>query len=253
MQRQEPPAPLAAVPGAAAEISPGTDASGRRPTWLAPRLGSWLLAVLGTSVLLFSALAEEVAGGEPGLPFDGSVTVWLHAHAQGAATGVLRAVTQFGGALVLVAVTLVAVLALLWRGRRAHAVLMATALVGGQGLNLALKAAIERPRPQLPDPLAGAAGFAFPSGHAMVSLTVYGTLAFLAASAATSRRRQGLILASAAVLVLAIGFSRVYLGVHYLSDVLGAFTAGLAWLALTALVSMAHKPTATSAGPSARL
>jgi PAP2 superfamily protein len=133
------------------------------------------------------------------------------------------------------AVTLAATLSLLLRRRVAHAALMVAALTGGQALNWALKAAFERPRPTFSDPLATATGFSFPSGHAMVSLTVYGALAFVTAASAGSRRAQLLALLSATALVLAIGFSRVYLGVHYATDVLAAYSAGVAWLALCAL------------------
>jgi membrane-associated phospholipid phosphatase len=100
---------------------------------------------------------------------------------------------------------------------------------------MALKAAFERPRPAFSDPIATASGFSFPSGHAMVSLTVYGALAFVIVATTKSRRARVLVLATAAALVLAIGFSRLYLGVHYVSDVLAAYGAGIAWLMLCGL------------------
>jgi undecaprenyl-diphosphatase len=199
-----------------------------------PRAGL-LLATFVASALLFAMLAEAVSSGDPIVSLDGAVATWLHTHATGFSTGVLGAVTLLGGARVLLAVTLVAVLALVLRRRLAHATLLGAALAGGEGLNWALKAAFERPRPSFSDPLATAAGFSFPSGHAMVSLTVYGALAFVIASSVESRRARALILVSALALVLAIGFSRVYLGVHYVSDVLAAYSAGLAWLTLCPL------------------
>lgn len=188
---------------------------------------AWTLAA---SVLLFSQLALAVTAGGPIVSLDGAVAVWLHSQATGFATDVLRAVTQLGGATVLLAVTLVAALVLLLKRRIAHAALLGAALVGGEGLNMALKAAFERPRPSFSEPLATAAGYSFPSGHAMVALAVYGALAFVTATSVKSRRAQMLIPVAAAVLVLAIGFSRLYLGVHYVSDVLAAYGAGLAWL-----------------------
>jgi membrane-associated phospholipid phosphatase len=194
-----------------------------------------LLGTLAASALLFSKLAVDVAGGEPIVALDRAVAVWLHTHATGFVTDVLSAVTQLGGATVLLAVTVVAAVALALMRRVAHAALMAAALAGGEGLNFALKAAFERPRPSFSDPIVTAAGFSFPSGHAMVALTVYGALAFVTASSARSRRAQVLVFAAAAALVLAIGFSRLYLGVHYVSDVLAAYSAGLAWLTLCAL------------------
>jgi membrane-associated phospholipid phosphatase len=199
-------------------------------------LAVWLLTTLAASGLLFSQLAEGVAGGGAIVHVDGAVTSWLHTHATGLATGVLSMVTQLGGAEVLLAVTLVASLALVLRRRVAHAALMVAALAGGEALNWALKAAFERPRPEFAEPLATAAGFSFPSGHAMVSLTVYGALAFVIARGVESWRIRLLVLVSAVALVLAIGFSRVYLGVHYPSDVLAGYSAGLVWLMLCALV-----------------
>jgi membrane-associated phospholipid phosphatase len=185
-------------------------------------------------VLVFSMLAEEMATGELG-SVDGTVAVWLHTHATGFVTALLTAVTRLGGTQVLLAVTLGAAAGLMFRRRFAHAALMGAALAGGQGLNWALKAAFERPRPSFSEPLATAAGFSFPSGHAMVALTVYGALAFVIATDARSRRARAVVLGSALVLVLAIGFSRVYLGVHYASDVLAAYSAGLAWLMVCGL------------------
>jgi membrane-associated phospholipid phosphatase len=198
------------------------------------RGASGLAWTLGLSVLIFSLLAVGVASGGPIVSFDSAVAVWLHRHATGAATDVMSTVTQLGGATVLLAVTLVVGAALLVRRRVAHAALLGAALAGAEALNLALKAAFERPRPSLSDPIASAAGFSFPSGHAMVALTVYGALAFIAASAGP-RRRRVMILVAATGLVLAIGFSRLYLGVHYVSDVLAGYGAGLAWLTVCGL------------------
>ena len=145
------------------------------------RLATPLLATLAACTLAFSKLAEEMASGELA-SIDGSVAVWLHSHATGFATLLLGSVTRLGGTEVLLVVTLLAVLAMLARRRLAPAALMAAALGGGEALNSALKAAFERPRPSFSDPLATAAGFSFPSGHAMVSLTVYGALAFVTAT-----------------------------------------------------------------------
>jgi membrane-associated phospholipid phosphatase len=209
------------------------------PRETATRTAGLLAGMLAASILLFSKLAIDVARGEPTVFLDRAIARWLHGHATGFATEVLSAVTQLGGATVLLAVTLVAAVALLIRRRGAYAALMGAALAGGEGLNVALKAAFERPRPSFSDPIATAAGFSFPSGHAMVSLTVYGALAVIAAAGAKSRRARILILAAAAGLVLAIGFSRLYLGVHYVSDVLAAYGAGFAWLTFCGLTLLA--------------
>ncbi len=196
---------------------------------------STLLGVLAASTLAFAWLAVGVAAGGPIVSLDNAIAAWLHTHATGFATDVLGTVTQLGGATVLLAITVVAAVGLLLRRRVAHAALMAAALAGAEGLNMALKAAFERPRPGFSDPLATAAGFSFPSGHAMVSLTVYGALAFILATRVGSRRARVAIVVSAVALVVAIGFSRAYLGVHYVSDVFAGYCAGLAWLGVCAL------------------
>jgi membrane-associated phospholipid phosphatase len=194
-----------------------------------------MVGTLAVSGLLFSMLAVDVATGAPIVSFDRALAGWLHTYETGFATDVVSTVTQLGGATVLLAITLVASVALVLARRFAHATLMGAALAGGEALNMALKAAFERPRPAFSDPIATASGFSFPSGHAMVSVTVYGALAFVILATTKSRRARVLVLATAAALVLAIGFSRLYLGVHYVSDVLAAYGAGVAWLMLCGL------------------
>jgi membrane-associated phospholipid phosphatase len=210
-----------------------------RLTWEGSRLAGLLLGLLAAGGLLFSKLAEDVAGGEWIVSFDKTVAVSLHAHATDFATAALNAVTSLGGAHALLAVTLVTAVWLLRQRRVAHAALMVMALAGGDWLNSLLKATFDRPRPSFSEPIATAAGFSFPSGHAMSSLTVYGALAFVIAARVKSPRARLLAVVAAVALVVAIGFSRVYLGVHYVSDVLAGYSAGLAWLTVCALVLLA--------------
>jgi membrane-associated phospholipid phosphatase len=234
------------------ELSPGGSAPAWRLSAGSSRLAAVLLATLSACLVAFGRLAEEMASGELGTA-DGAVVGWLHRHATDFATALLTAVTRLGDAQVLLVVTLIAAVALLLRRSVAHAALMGAALAGGEALNGALKAAFERPRPTFSDPLATAAGFSFPSGHAMISLTVYGALAFVIAASVRSRRAQLLVLISAALLILAIGFSRVYLGVHYASDVLAAYAAGLAWLTLCALTLLGAARWRAGTSPRRRL
>jgi membrane-associated phospholipid phosphatase len=217
-----------------AELSTGPAAPAWRLSAESSLLAALLLATFSACTAVFAMLAEEMASDEL-VSVDGAVVAWLHTNATGFVTTLLSAVTRLGDTQVLVTVTVPAVLALLLRRRVAHAALTAAALAGGEALNWALKAAFERPRPSFSDPLATAAGFSFPSGHAMISMTVYGALAFVTAASVRSRRAQLLVLISATLLISAVDFSRIYLGVHYASDVLAGYIAGLAWLALCAL------------------
>jgi undecaprenyl-diphosphatase len=104
------------------------------------------------------------------------------------------------------------------------------AVLGGEALNLLLKDLFARPRPHFERPLLVETSYSFPSGQAMESLVVYGILAYFAVLAFSGRGKRAGSVGGAAVLVILIGFSRVYLGAHYVSDVIGGFAAGGAWL-----------------------
>ena len=99
-------------------------------------------------------------------------------------------------------------------------------------VQVTMKLGFRRERPFFPDPLATESSFSFPSGHALISLAVYGSIALVLARRLPRRGDRMLLYAATGLLVLAIGFSRLYLGVHFLSDVLAGFAAGAAWLAL---------------------
>jgi undecaprenyl-diphosphatase len=127
-------------------------------------------------------------------------------------------------------VMVVAALAYVLRRRRVRLAvfLVATSLTGGL-IDTVVKIAVDRDRPSLEAPVATAHGQSFPSGHAMSSTVVYGALLLVLLPALPrGARRPALFLA--VVLVLAIGFTRLALGVHYISDVLGGYVLGLAWL-----------------------
>jgi undecaprenyl-diphosphatase len=112
--------------------------------------------------------------------------------------------------------------------------LLALVLVipGGMAMDTLLKIAFHRSRPTFNDSIMIFSGYSFPSGHTMAATLLYGVLAVFAVIALKSWRwRVGTVI-SAIIVVLLVGFSRMYLGAHYLSDVLGAAAAGLAWLVL---------------------
>jgi membrane-associated phospholipid phosphatase len=194
-------------------------------------IGFPLLAALGllaASLWAFGLLADSVVEDETGS--DQRLADWLHGQATDPLTDLFQTITFLGNFVTLLAVTLVAV-ALLWRRREwTDALFVALAFAGGQVLSNGIKLGFRRERPFFPDPLATESTFSFPSGHALVSLTVYGALALVLARHLASAWHRALLFAGTAVLVLAIGFSRLYLGVHFLSDVLAGFAAGLAWL-----------------------
>ncbi len=196
-----------------------------------------LLAFGVLSVLLFGFLtiAGEVKEGDthafddailrslrsPTDPADPIGPFWLEA--------IMRDLTALGGYTVLSLLTLLAITYLMMKGKRASAVLVGVAVVGGTVLSNLLKIGFDRPRPDIVAHLVDVHSLSFPSGHAMLSAATYLTLGALLA-----RSERGIVMRSyfigvAIALTLMIGASRVYLGVHYPTDVLAGWCAGSAW------------------------
>lgn len=194
------------------------------------------LALLVGGVFLVGAVSEDVVTGDRLAGADQDLARWLHEHASEPWTALFRVVTHLGGAPFLGAVTLLAVVLHARRRLPVEAVLVGAAFAGAQLLTLAMKTAFRRPRPEFSDPLATASWFSFPSGHASVSAAVYGALAFLLVRRIHSHAGRVVVLIGCAVLVALVAFSRVYLGVHYLSDVVAGIGIGIVWLAITLLV-----------------
>jgi membrane-associated phospholipid phosphatase len=189
------------------------------------------LAVLTAGAWAFGALAEEMAEGDT-VHVDRPVANWLHERATDPLTDVLRVFTWSGNGGFLALLVLVGAL-VLWRRRLVmDALFVVLAFTGAEVITYGMKQGFRRERPFFEDPLATASSFSFPSGHSLVSFAVYGSLALVAARHARSRRVAVAVLIAAGAWVLAIGFSRLYLGVHFLSDVLAGYAAGAAWLAL---------------------
>jgi undecaprenyl-diphosphatase len=142
-----------------------------------------------------------------------------------------RDVTALGGNVVLTFVTLATIVYLLMTRKGSAALLVAAAVGGGMLLSTVLKIGFERPRPDLVPHAARVYTASFPSGHAMLSAVTYLTLGALLARFQPSRRLKAFFLAVAVILTLAIGASRVYLGVHWPTDVLAGWCIGAAWAA----------------------
>jgi membrane-associated phospholipid phosphatase len=190
-------------------------------------------AALVASAWLFGYLATEVVEGETHV--DREVARWLHEHASPGWTDLFTAITWLGNLVTLVVVLAVAAFVLARRRRFAELQFLVLAAVGTKLLTDVFKWSFHRDRPFFPDPLASESTYSFPSGHASMSLAVYGGLAFVVARRLERRWQQVAVLGSAAILVGLIGFSRLYLGVHYLSDVIAGYALALAWMTLCAL------------------
>jgi undecaprenyl-diphosphatase len=213
------------------------------------RATSFLAAALGLAFLAaFAALARDLGSLAP---LDAAAMHVVAAHRTATLTGAALNVTALGSPLVLTLFTALLALTLRrLRHPRSAAVLVVAAL-GAALLTVGLKGAFERDRPAIVPRLVDATGFSFPSGHSLASAAIFGTAAVLVAVLARRRADRLLIAAVGTALLLAIGASRVYLGVHYPSDVLGGYSAGLAWaFVLLAAAAFTRKAAgATAAAP----
>jgi undecaprenyl-diphosphatase len=194
------------------------------------------VVILGLAVWAFSGLLDAVLDNETLVRTDLKVASWLHAHATRAGLAIFGVVTQFGSPVVSVIVVVVAIY--LWRKQRMLLLWnWLGANLGGVALEHVLKNSVHRSRPQYSAAYLGGQSYSFPSGHTMGATVCYLLLAYIIAfRPGTTRRTRFLAIGLAMVLVGAVGFSRLYLGVHYPSDVVGGFVAGVAWLAVCGAV-----------------
>jgi undecaprenyl-diphosphatase len=187
-----------------------------------PRFEMAVVIVAVIALLCAIWLALEVTRGNTA-PFDTETRAWLHASASPELTWLLEAATVLGSQAVVLAVAGCGALGLLFLGRRDRALLIVIAMAGGELLLSILKMQFHRGRPepffgvQLPQ------SYTFPSGHALLSVCCYGMLATFIG--------RPWVRILAALLILSIGVSRVYLGVHYASDVIAGYLVAIVWLA----------------------
>ena len=190
------------------------------------------VAVLLVAAAAFAIIAGQVATASPILALDVQVSVWLHTHGSPAITAFLLAITQLHSILGVLILSLVAAF-FVWRnGDRLWVLALVLVVPGGMLINAALKVVFDRARPTWDDPLLTLTTRSFPSGHAAGSTLFYGFLACYLVWRMKSDSARILVILGCVAMVVLVGFSRVYLGVHYLSDVLAGMSLGTAWLAL---------------------
>jgi undecaprenyl-diphosphatase len=189
------------------------------------------LAALAASVVLL--LGAALTPGSAVFRADHAVSHALHDRCPPWLASPVRGLTFFGNGEALAGFTIVGLGVLLRAGRRRDAGLFLFALAGGGVLNVALKLAYARARPSFEHPLATAHGFSFPSGHAMGTCLLAGMLVVLASREGPLQAHRAGVLGLALVWTLSMGLSRIVLGVHFPSDVLAGYAAGLGWLALS--------------------
>ena len=201
---------------------------------------STLVLAFVLEVIAFAHLVEDYLTGDPIVRWDVRLAAWLHEHASHPLVRVSEIVTYGGNAIVLGVAVLGAALVLLRRGRMNDAALLVVAFGGAVVVNGALKLLFHRPRPELA--FVHLDTYSFPSGHAAASAATFTAVAWLIGRRRTTSMRVVVAVAAAAAICV-VGFSRLYLGAHYLSDVLAGITFGVGWatLCLIGYVTLAER------------
>lgn len=189
-------------------------------------IGGATIAIAGTA--LFVELASHVRSGAT-QTFDDSVMRWMAAHRIEWIERSLLEITSLGTGLVVMMIVAISALFLVATQHRFSAFLLLVASGGGIVFNAILKSSFDRERPRLFEWLTEPSSSSFPSGHAMSSAIVYFTVAYLIARLERRRWMRALTITISLLLVLLISVSRLYLGVHYPSDVIAGVVIGLAW------------------------
>lgn len=179
---------------------------------------------------LFGAIAEDVITGDPLVLIDARLAEWFRSHAMPRFTQGMQFVSALASTPAVIILCVIMICFLLWKRLWYWLFGLVFAGAGGITLNLLLKVIFGRARPGWADPALADTGF--PSGHTMMATLIYGFIATYLILGTRSRPARYLIALLAIALVFLIALSRLYLGAHYLSDVLGAMAAGMVWLTL---------------------
>lgn len=196
------------------------------------RVGGILLAAF--ALWVFAQIADEVLEKES-YALDTSILLAIRRIHTTLLDQAMMGITFIGDPSVLFLISLGMGIWLLKQGRRSTAATLGIAVVGAIGLNVWLKHLFGRARPALWKRIVDVGNNSFPSGHAMVSLVIYGLIGYILATKFPQHRK--LIFICTIILILLIGFSRLYLGVHWPTDVAAGYAAGLVWL-IACIMSM---------------
>lgn len=204
-----------------------------RPHSLSPRaLAAAGLVAFVVAWSIFMTLAWGVATQAPLVEVDERVSAWMRAHHTAELTAAMLAVSWLNS-LAAIGVYGAVFAAVLARLRERYWILsVALAVGGGMLLNVILKFAYERARPRFDEPLVTLATFSFPSGHTAAATVFYGVVAAFLVSRFHAPWKRAACVAGAVLAVALVGLSRVYLGAHYLSDVIAATCSSTVWLVL---------------------
>lgn len=205
-----------------------------------------LLLVCGTGI--FAGVAEDVAGGGSLAGVDASVAAWFHARATPAMTQGMLFFTHLHGTLGVSILALLLAAYLVWRKERYWVLSLLVVLPLGMLINVLLKQVFLRARPSFSDPILTLASYSFPSGHVAGATLFYGVLAAFLCSRLRAWPLQAAIVLTASAMVVLVAITRLYLGVHYFSDVVAAAAWSTAWVALCLIGIAAMKRNRLSRG-----
>ncbi|MFI9511138.1 phosphatase PAP2 family protein [Nocardia sp. NPDC052566] len=197
---------------------------------LAPRWPLGVVAAVLALVALVPTVGVLTGGGLTAI--DGPVHRWAIEHRSDALTPIAKVITTLGNTPVMTAVVVLACLAAARRRQWRTLVLVAATGIGAQVLIVVGKLLVGRARPPRGDRLVAVSDLSFPSGHSLGAAAVVGVVACLLAARTRARVARGAVLACATIFVVAVGLSRIYLGVHWPTDVLGGWAIGALWLTL---------------------
>ncbi len=183
-------------------------------------------------VWIFGGITEDILTGDPFVLVDRWVISHVLYFRAPIVTSFMKSVTLLGGGVTILLSSIIVAVSLAFRKRIDYIIGYLVAVLGGSVLIAVLKAVIHRPRPITGTTLIQVGGWSFPSGHAMMSVIFYGILSYFIIRALKSWRLQVLSATMAGFMVFLIGLSRIYLQVHYLSDVIAGYVGGLFWLSI---------------------
>jgi len=217
-----------------------------------PRRRIELLAIAGAVaafVVVFLKLADSVRESELVVRADQNTLEFVLRHRVGWISTTARMVTVVGSGWIVALVVAGAAMVLALRRRPVDALFVVMSVIGTAIAVAVVKHAVGRPRPALHDRLVSATGAAFPSGHAAQSIACYGALAVVVVLASRSNRVRTFAMVAAAVVAFAVGGSRIYLGVHWLSDVVGGWLLAAGWLLALIGIRAIAVPSSTGSPP----
>jgi undecaprenyl-diphosphatase len=206
---------------------------------LTVELATGLLLSLGV-IVLFAQIVDEVFVEDETRRFDKGVLLWIHERSPDWLYEPMLFVTALGYYWIVLPLLGLATYLFYRAGARISAALLLTSVAGGLVLTIVLKGVFQRSRPELFDSGYATSFYSFPSAHATVAVGFYGTLALLVAWRLEGFRRWAVVVAGVA-LILLIGFSRLYLGVHYPTDIIAGYLAAPLWVSTVGLAFFLYR------------